>query len=31
MTYKLEPGNLLELLENDKIDVLIHQTNCFQT
>ena len=31
MTYKLEPGNLLELLENDEIDVLIHQTNCFQT
>lgn len=26
-----EQGNLIELLENDEIDVLIHQTNCFQT
>lgn len=26
-----EKGNLIELLENDEIDVLIHQTNCFQT
>lgn len=26
-----EQGNLIELLENDGIDILIHQTNCFQT
>lgn len=31
MTFKIEPGNLLELLENDEIDVLIHSCNCFQT
>lgn len=27
----IEQGNLIELLENDETDVLIHQTNCFQT
>lgn len=28
---KIEQGNLIDLLENDEIDFLIHQTNCFQT
>ena len=27
----IEQGNLIELLETDEIDFLIHQTNCFQT
>ena len=27
----IEQGNLIDLLENDEIDFLIHQTNCFQT
>lgn len=27
----IKDGDLLELLEEDKVDLIIHQTNCFQT
>lgn len=31
LMINIEQGNLIELLETDEIDFLIHQTNCFQT